>query len=104
MASVYRATDLETAASVAIKIPHPEAECDAQFFERFQREAEIGRELDHPGVVKVLPDGRQSRVYMAMEWAEGRLLREILHSEGTLAPERAVRIALASCEVLEYIH
>src|SRR5579864_8044550 len=103
MASVYRATNLETGAPVALKIPHPEAECDAQFFERFQREAEIGRELDHPGIVKVLPETRQTRVYMAMEWVEGSMLRQILQ-HGPITHERAVRIALAVCEALEYIH
>lgn len=104
MASVYRATDIETGAHVAIKIPHPEAEYDIQFFDRFQREADIGRDLDHPGIIKVLPKGRQSRVYMAMQWADGRLLREILNQQGTIAPERAVRIALSICDALEYIH
>jgi serine/threonine-protein kinase len=104
MATLYRATDLETRAQVAIKVPHPEAEADVLFFDRFQREAEIGRELDHPGVVRVLPKERQSRIYMAMQWAEGRLLREILSSEGKLSPERATCIAIAICEVLEYIH
>ena len=104
MATVYHATDLDTGAHVVIKVPHPEAECDVQFFDRFQREAEIGRELDHPGLVKVLPKTRQSRVYMAMEWAPGRLLRQILSQEGPLPPDRAVRIALAICDVLEYIH
>lgn len=104
MASVYHATDLETGAQVAIKVPHPEAEMDVVFFDRFQREAEIGRELDHPGIVKVLPKGRQARLYIAMEWAKGRLLREILSSEGRLAPDRAVRIALAICDALEFIH
>jgi serine/threonine protein kinase len=104
MASVYRATELTTGLPVAIKVPHPEAEMDVLFFDRFQREAEIGRELDHPGVVKVLPETRQSRVYMAMEWAEGRLLRDILNAERVLSPERAVRLALAICDVLDFIH
>jgi serine/threonine protein kinase len=104
MATVYRATDIETGAHVAIKVPHPEAESDVVFFDRFQREAEIGRELDHPGVVKVLPKERQSRVYMVLEWCEGRLLREMLSSDGAFAPDRAVRIALAICDALEYIH
>ena len=104
MASVYKATDLRTGSPVAIKVPHPEAECDPVFFDRFQREAQIGRELDHPGVVKVLPKEGQSRVYMAMEWVEGRLLRQILHQETTIAPDRAVRIALAICDAVEYIH
>ncbi len=104
MASVYKATDLRTGAQVALKVPLPEAESDVVFFDRFQREAEIGRELDHPGVVKVLPREKQRRVYMVMEWVEGRLLRSILHEEVTLAPDRAVRIALAICDALEYIH
>ena len=104
MASVYKATDLRTGAHVAIKVPHPEAEMDVVFFDRFEREAQIGRELDHPGVVKVLPKDGQSRVYMAMEWVEGRLLRQILSDEVTIAPDRAVRISLAICDTLEYIH
>ena len=104
MASVYKATDLITGARVAIKVPHAEAEMDVVFFDRFQREAAIGRELDHPGVVKVLPKNGQSRVYMAMEWVEGRLLRHILNDEVVIAPHRSLRIALAICEALEYIH
>jgi eukaryotic-like serine/threonine-protein kinase len=104
MASVYKATDTRTGARVAIKVPVPEAEMDVVFFDRFEREAEIGRELDHPGVVKVFPKSGQSRVYMAMEWVEGRSLRQILHDEVTIAPGRAARIALAICDVLEYIH
>jgi len=104
MASIFRATDLRTGAQVAVKVPHPEAECDVVFFDRFAREAQIGREMDHPGVVKVLPEETPSRVYMVSEWVEGRLLREILAAEGALAPERAVRIALGICDVLDYIH
>jgi serine/threonine protein kinase len=104
MATVYRATDLLDGATVAIKVPHPEAESDVVFYDRFQREAEIGRELDHPGLVKVLPQDHPSRVYMAMEWADGRLLRQILSAENAIAPDRAVRIAMAICDALEYIH
>jgi serine/threonine protein kinase len=49
MATIFRATDLGTNQTVAIKVPHPEMECDPVFFERFQREARIGREMSHPG-------------------------------------------------------
>src|SRR5437588_6390465 len=52
MASIFRGTDLRTGRPVAIKIPHPEMEGDPLFFDRFQREAEIGRKLDHPGVMR----------------------------------------------------
>jgi serine/threonine protein kinase len=104
MATIFRATDQRDGRVVALKVPHPELECDPLFFDRFHREAEIGRKFDHPGVVKVLPQFDASRVYMAMEWVEGRLLREILDEEKKLDPGRAVRITLGICQALEYIH
>ncbi|HEX4425669.1 MAG TPA: serine/threonine-protein kinase [Terriglobales bacterium] len=104
MASIFRATDLSNGQTVAIKVPHKEMESDPVFSDRFQREQEIGRKLDHPGVMKVLPPGDRSQIYMVMEWVGGRLLRQILNEEGKLPPERAVRIAVGIAEALEYIH
>jgi serine/threonine protein kinase len=104
MAAVFRGTDLRSGEPVAIKVPHPQAECDPIFFDRCRREAEIGREMEHPAVTRVLPDHDQSRVYMAMEWVEGRLLRQVLADQGPLSPERATRIAIGICEALEYLH
>jgi serine/threonine protein kinase len=104
MATILRGTDTRSGQAVAIKIPHPELECDPLFFDRFHREAELGRKFDHPGVVKVLPQFDPSRVYMVMEWVEGRLLREILDEQKKLSPDRAVRIALGICDALDYIH
>ncbi len=89
MASIYRATDLRNGRTVAIKVPHPEVEGDPALFDRFKREIDIGRELDHPGVMKVLEGGEPGRVYMAMEWVEGRLLREVLAENHKLPLERA---------------
>jgi eukaryotic-like serine/threonine-protein kinase len=104
MASIFAATDLLTNRHVAIKVPHPEIESDPVFFERFQREQEIGAKLDHPGVMKVFTDGDRSQVYMAMEWVDGRLLRQVLNEQRKLPIERAERIALAICDALDYIH
>ncbi len=104
MASIFRATDLRTGHPVALKVPHPEMESDPVFFERFHREADIGRRLDHPGVMKVYAEDQASRVYLVMEWVEGRLLRQILNEEGKLPVERAVRITLGICKALDYIH
>jgi serine/threonine-protein kinase len=104
MASIFRATDLRDGREVAIKIPHPEVEGDAALYDRFQREAEIGKSLDHPGVMKVFSDDNRSRVYMVMEWVDGRLLRKILDEERELPPERAVHLTLRILEALEYIH
>jgi len=104
MASIFRGTDTRTGQIFAIKVPNPEMECDVLFFDRFKREAEIGRKLSHPGVVKVMPEDDPSRVYMAMEWVEGVPLRQILDNEKKLPIERAERIAIGICGALEYIH
>jgi serine/threonine protein kinase len=104
MASIYRATDMRTGRQVAIKIPHPEMEADPVLFERFQREAEIGQKLDHPGVMKVFADADRSRVYMVMEWVEGRLLRQIMGELRKLPIDRARRITVNVCDALDYIH
>jgi serine/threonine-protein kinase len=105
MASIFRGTDLRTGQQVAIKVPHPEMESDPVFFERFHREGEIGKALDHPGVMKVMSDDDHGRrVYMVMEWVEGKLLRQLLTQHGKLPPDRAVRIALRIAEALDYIH
>jgi serine/threonine-protein kinase len=104
MATIFRATDLNTGKTVAIKIPHPEVEADPSLFERFRREEDIGRRMDHPGVMKVLPDENRSQIYMAMEWIDGKLLRQIMNAEGKLDPDRAARIVARICDALEYIH
>src|ERR1035437_7245333 len=104
MASIFRGKDTRTGRTVAIKVPHIEMESDPVFFERFQREEEIGRKLDHPGVMKVLGDDDRSERYMVMEWVEERLLRQTMNEQRKLPPERAVRIALRICDALDYIH
>jgi serine/threonine-protein kinase len=104
MASIFRATDLRNGRQVAIKVPHPEMEADPALFDRFRREGEIGEKMDHPGVMRVFPDAERSRIYMVMEWVEGRLLRSVLSEQGKFPPERAIRIAIAICDALDYIH
>ncbi len=103
MATIYRATDSRDNRTVALKIPHPDMEADPILFDRFKREAAIGERLNHPHVMKVFGDEERSRVYMVMEWCDGRLLRRIL-DEGRLPQERAIRIAIQILEALDYIH
>lgn len=104
MASIYRASDLQAGRTVAIKIPHPEVECDAGLFDRFRREEDIGKAMDHPGVMKVLNDEERSQVYMVMEWVDGRLLRKILDEQHKLDAQRAISITLRILDALQYIH
>jgi serine/threonine protein kinase len=104
MASIFRARDLQSGLPVALKIPHPENECDVIYFDRFRREQDICREMQHPGVVRTIEPEKRSRVYMAMEWVEGRSLRRELEESNRLDVGRAVSIAISVCEILDHIH
>ncbi len=103
MASIFRAIDTRDGRIVALKIPHPDMEADPILFDRFQREAGIGEKLDHPMVMRVYGGEKRSRIYMVMEWCEGRLLRRIL-DEGRISQERAIHIATGVLDALDYIH
>ena len=104
MSTLYKATDMNNGRLVAIKIPHAEMESDPVLVARFKREQEIGQELDHPGVVKTYDGEHRSRVYMVIEWVDGRLLRSILNQEGKLPIDRAMKLTLGICEALDYMH
>jgi serine/threonine-protein kinase len=103
MASIFRAIDMRDNRVVALKIPHPDMEADPILFDRFQREAGIGEKLNHPKVMRVFGGEKRTRIYMVMEWCEGRLLRQIL-DEGRIPHDRAIRIAIAVLDALDYIH
>jgi eukaryotic-like serine/threonine-protein kinase len=107
MATIYRATDLRDDRIVALKIPHPDMEADPLFFDRFKRESSIGERLNHPNVMRVYGDEqggkKRSRIYMVMEWCEGRPLRRILEA-GRIVPGHAIRIAEGVLRALAYIH
>jgi serine/threonine-protein kinase len=104
MASIFQATDLRSQQPVAIKVPHADVKNDPALSDRFRREEEIGKTMDHIGVVRVFADEGRSQEYMVMEWVEGRLLRKILDEQRSLEPERSVRIAQRILDALEYIH
>jgi serine/threonine protein kinase len=104
MATVFRAHDLRNGETVAIKVPHPEIESDPVLFDRFKREEEIGTRIQHPSVMKVLPNPDRTQVYMVMEWLDGRLLRQIMNEQKQLPVERGVRLTVGIAKALEFIH
>lgn len=103
MATIFRATDLRDNKPVALKIPNPDMETDPLLFDRFKREVDIGERLNHPNVMRVYGDEKRSRLYMVMEWCEGRLLRQFMDTE-KLSHERAIKIAKGILRALDYIH
>jgi serine/threonine-protein kinase len=93
MASIFKAKDRVSGATVAIKVPYLEFESDVVFYGRFQREEKIGRRLDHPNIIKVLSPRHRSRMYIVMEYVDGVSLREIMRDERPLRSARALDFA-----------
>jgi len=105
MASIFKATDLISGESVVLKIPYQQFERDVVFYDRFQREEEVGRRLDHPNIVKVLSPRNKTRIYMAMEYVDGSSLRAWARDQKRpLPPERALDIARQITQALVYMH
>ncbi len=103
VASIFRAIDLRREQVVLIKFPNPDIETDPVLSDRFKREEEIGSSLSHPGLLKVVDHDGHSRPYIVSEWFDGQLLRQVLAANQKLTPERAVKIALNICDVLDYV-
>ena len=83
MANVYLAEDQELGRRVAIKILDDRHASDAQFVERFRREAQNAGGLSHPNVVSIYDRGEAAgSYYIAMEYVEGRTLKELLVARG----------------------
>ncbi|MDB1089891.1 Stk1 family PASTA domain-containing Ser/Thr kinase [Streptomyces sp. ACA25] len=90
MATVYRALDTRLDRVLALKVMHPSLAVDAEFVERFIREAKAVARLDHPNIVGVHDQSADGAyVYLAMEYVAGCTLRDVLRDTGALPP-RAV--------------
>src|SRR5213082_2237245 len=83
MANVYLAEDQELGRRVAIKILNDRHAGDEQFIERFRREAKNAAALSHPNIVSIYDRGEaEGTYYIAMEYLDGRSLKELIVSRG----------------------
>jgi Protein kinase domain/PEGA domain len=103
MASVYR---VERGGEVyALKRPLPAFLEEPEFLERFLREAEIGRTLHHPNIVRILERGAVEGVpFFTMELVPGETLQALLQRGGALAPRLATQTIVQIAEALDYAH
>ena len=91
MADVFCAEDLQLGRKVAVKVLHRRFAEDKSFVERFRLEASSAAGLAHPNVVAIYDRGSwDGTYYIAMEYLEGRTLKQIVEQEGPLPPARAV--------------
>src|SRR5207302_9843457 len=83
MANVYLAEDQELGRRVAIKMLDDRHAQDEQFVERFRREAKNAAGLSHPNIVNIYDRGEaEGTYYIAMEYLEGRTLKQLLVAHG----------------------
>ena len=105
MATIYKAFDLKEEHSVALKIPHMQYESDVAFFSRFEREAEIGRILNHPNILKFYdPDPAQSRPYIVMEFLEGRTLAQLMNDVKPFPIDDTLQVGARIADALGHMH
>ena len=83
MANVYLAEDQELGRRVAIKMLDDRHAGDEQFVERFRREAQNAAGLSHPNIVSIYDRGEaEGTYYIAMEFLDGRTLKELVVARG----------------------
>ena len=105
MADVYLAEDRQLGRKVAIKILHQRFAEDAEFVERFRREASAAAGLQHPNVVSVYDRGQVGDTYyIAMEYLEGRSLKQIVVDEAPLDPGRAIELVTQVLKAARFAH
>ena len=105
MAIVYRVFDLKTHQTVALKVLREEYEDDPEYKERFKREAEVNKKLNHPNVVNSIDAGFISGVsYIAFEYVDGQTLKEVITEKGKMEQEEAVHCALSILAALSHAH
>jgi len=106
MGDVYRGVDLNTGRPVAIKALKPEVvAAHPQLVDRFVREGEALRRLDHPNIVKMLAAVEQDgRHYLVMEYIGGGSLQDLLEREGRMPVGRVLDVALDLADALTRAH
>jgi eukaryotic-like serine/threonine-protein kinase len=105
MADVWLAEDQELGRKVAIKMLHERYANDAQFVERFRREATHAAGLSHPNVVSIHDRGEaEGSYFIVMEYVEGRTLKELIVTRGPCPVPVAVSYVRQVLAALRYAH
>jgi serine/threonine protein kinase len=110
MGRVYRAVQVATGQTVALKLLHPDVASDPQIVQRFEREAKVTTQLSHPHIVKVIEFGElDGRLFLAMEMIAGKSLASIIERGRSargrrLSVKRTLAIMDPVLNALEYAH
>ena len=105
MSLVYRAVDIRTGHSVAVKILKSEYNGDKEFLERFQREAQAASLMSHHNLVNLLDVGVEGEYrYLVLEYVNGNTLKDIIRQKGRLNYQTAIQITVRILSALQHAH
>ena len=105
MAEVYLAHDRHLGRDVALKVLSSRYAKDDQFIERFRREASSAAGLSHPNIVQIYDRGEaEGTYYIAMEYLEGRSLKDLIVRYAPLSAQHVVSLGTQILEALRYAH
>ncbi len=105
MSSVFRAHDTLLDRKVALKILHEQYSGDAEYVERFRREARAVAALSHPNIVTVIDRGdHEGRQFIVFEYVDGENLKRLIERNGPLPVDQALRLAVQVARGLAFAH
>ncbi|MBB4661030.1 Stk1 family PASTA domain-containing Ser/Thr kinase [Conexibacter arvalis] len=105
MAEVFCVQDQSLGRKVALKLLHARFASDAEFVERFRREASSAASLQHPNVVGIYDRGRwDGTYYIAMEYLPGRTLKEVIQQDSPIDPVRATDLTVQILKAARFAH
>ena len=105
MGEVYLAEDESLGRKVALKVLNPALTADSQFVERFKQEARVQASMSHNNIVQLYSFFiHEDKYIMALEYADGITLKELIRKTGPIPEERTIKIFNQICEALQYAH
>ncbi len=105
MSLVYRAVDIRTGHSVAVKILKSEYNSDKEFLERFQREAQAASLMSHHNLVNLLDVGVEGEYrYLVLEYVNGNTLKDIIRQKGRINYQTAIQVTIRILSALQHAH
>ncbi|MGD0483563.1 MAG: protein kinase, partial [Gemmatimonadales bacterium] len=105
MAIVFKARDKSLEREVAIKVLPFSLSFDAEFVERFQREARTAGKLEHPNIIPIYRVGKSGRViYFVMKFIRGKSLSAVVEARGAIPVPELKRVLIECARALGFAH
>jgi len=105
MSDIYRAYDLLSGKEVVLKIPDSMSIGDPAQYERFQRELEVMRTLNHPAIQKGCGSGTYNNTpYLVTELIDGKSMRDFIKEKAPISPDESLGLIRKVADGLAHCH